>query len=80
MGANLAESIAAHAALLWRPHDHPRDLRAPLLPAHASDKREQDRHVITMSVPSRPHNVLRRSSTRPVGARSNAQFGYQLLG
>jgi hypothetical protein len=44
--------------LRW-PHDRHRDLRARLHPAHASHKRDQNRHVMTVIVSPRYRNAPR---------------------
>jgi len=72
--------------LLWRPHDHHRDLRAWWCAAISTDRaddRDQDRHLITTIVTA-PHQIAvhpcRWSSTGHDGARPNASSGQRFAG
>ena len=68
--------------VLRRPHDRHRDLRAQLLSARASRKRDQNRHVMMTIVASQHHNPRRpcRSSTGHSLACADRQFGSRWRG
>src|SRR5215467_10588191 len=51
--------------MLRRPHDHHRELRARLLPAHASDQLNQDRHLMSITASARTIVPLSPISLRP---------------
>jgi hypothetical protein len=64
--------------VLRRAHDHHRDLRARLLAAHASNKRDQNRHLMMITTAaSQYRNAPRscRSSNGHGAAWSDRQFG-----